>query len=214
MTVEWLKYQQQAADFFGKFGLAAHVEHEVEGVRGVHKVDVYVEGSFHGIPFRWIVECKAWNSNIPKEKVMALAAIVQDVGADRGFLLSETGFQSGAVRAAHKTNITLSSLEDLASATEEGFVDAVIGRLNWRLHKAHNRLRAIKKEKYDDDYFPPMTSILGELLILQSVLEDALKNEYPLIYRTGYQMESLDELLEVANGIITKAEQWSPPTEG
>ena len=141
------------------------MEHEVEGARGVHKVDVYVEGSFHGIPFRWIIECKAWNSNIPKEKVMALAAIVQDVGADGVFALSETGFQSGAVRAAHKTNITFSSLEDLASATEEEFVDAAIGRLNWRLQKAHNRLRAIKKEKYDDDYFPPMTSILGEVFI-------------------------------------------------
>lgn len=214
MTVEWREYQQQAADFFQKFGLTAYVEHEVEGVRGVHTVDVYVEGSFHGILFRWVVECKAWKSNVPKEKVMALASIVQDVGADRGFLLSETGFQSGAVRAARKTNVTLSSLEDLAGAAEENFVDAAIGGLNWRLYKARNRLRAIKKEKYDDEYFPPMTSIITELFVLESVLEDALKNEYPILYRTGYQVESLDELLKVANGIITEAEQWSPPHEG
>lgn len=147
MAVEW-RYLQQAADFFGKLGLTARVAHELDGVRGVHKVDLYVVGLFHGIPFRWIVECKAWNSNIPKEEVMALAAIVQDVGADRGFLLSEIGFQSGAVREAHQSNITLSSLEDLASATEEVFVDAAIGTLHRRLHKVHTRSRTMKVETY------------------------------------------------------------------
>jgi len=211
MAVEWRTYQQQAANFFRKLGFTAQVEHEVEGARGVHKVDAYIEGAIHGIPFKWIVECKAWNSNIPKEKVMALAAIVQDIGADKGFLLSETGFQSGAVRAANKTNISLSSLEDLAIAAKDEFVDAVIGGLNWRLHKAQIRLRAIKKKEFDDEYFPPMTSILGELFILQFVLEDALKNEYPFVYQHDRKVNSLDELLMIANGIITKAEQWSPP---
>jgi len=100
MSVHWREYQQRAADFFRRLGLTAIVEHEVEGARGHHAVNVYVEGLFHGIPLKWVVECKAWKTNVPKEKVMALSSIVQDVGADRGFLLSETGFQAGAIRAA------------------------------------------------------------------------------------------------------------------
>lgn len=215
MPAKWREYRQEAAEFFRRFGLTATVEKEVEGVRGLHAVDVFVEGSFHGIPFKWVVECKAWKSSVPKEKVMALAAIVQDIGADRGFLLSETGFQSGAVRATHKTNITLSSLEDLAIATEEHFVDATIGTLNWRLYKARNRLRDTKKEQYDDEYYSPIMAPLGRLFVLEWALADALKGDYPIVYRVEgdirYQATSLDELLKVANELITDAEQWSPP---
>jgi hypothetical protein len=215
MSSAWREYQEQAAEFFHRLALSATVEREVEGARGVHAVDVFVEGTFHGIPFKWVVECKAWKTSVPKEKVMALAAIVQDIGADRGFLLSEAGFQSGAVRAAHKTNITLSSLEDLSSATEETFVDAAIGGLHWRLQKACKRLREIGKEIYDDDYFPPVMAPLVKLFILESALEDALKNKYPNVYRVEddvrYTVDSLDELLKVANEIVTEAESWSPP---
>jgi hypothetical protein len=194
------------------------VEYDAEGARGIHNLDVYVEGAFHGIPFKWVVECKAWNSAVPKEKVMALAFIVQDIGADRGFLLSETGFQSGAVRVAKKTNVTLSSLEDLAAATEDSFLDASIGSLNWRLHKAQKRLRKIKKAKYDDDYNPPTMIPGGKLFVLEYALDDALKGEYPIVY--GFHGEkqnaanSLDELLKVANEIISEAERWNPPLEG
>lgn len=108
--MNWQEYQQNAADFFRTLGLVAKVEHKVEGARGIHKIDVYVEGTYHGIKFKWVVECKAWKSNVPKEKVMVFSSIIQDIGADRGFLLSEVGFQSGALRSAQKTNITLTSL--------------------------------------------------------------------------------------------------------
>ena len=44
-----------------------------------------------------------------KEKVLALQAIVADAGAHRGFLLSESGFQSGAITSARTSNITLTT---------------------------------------------------------------------------------------------------------
>ena len=93
MPVAWREYQESAAAFFRTLGFHAEVEAKVDGVRGAHEIDVFVTGVVHGIPFRWVVECKHWKTNIPKEKVLALIAIVQDVGADRGFLLSETGFE-------------------------------------------------------------------------------------------------------------------------
>jgi hypothetical protein len=61
---------------------------------------------------------------VPKEKVLALKSIVEDLGADRGIIVSEAGFQPGAEDAARGTNITLvTSLADfadtaLAAATE------------------------------------------------------------------------------------------------
>lgn len=67
MSNTWRDYQEQTAEFFRRLGLAATVECEVEGARGVHEVDVYIEGAFHGIPFKWVVECKAWKISVSKE---------------------------------------------------------------------------------------------------------------------------------------------------
>ena len=64
------------------------------------KIHVFVTFARFGIPHLRILECKHWKTCIPKEKVMVLQAIVQDIGADKGFLLSEIGFQSGAIAAA------------------------------------------------------------------------------------------------------------------
>jgi hypothetical protein len=217
MSIPWRDYQQKAAELFRRLGLAATVERRLEGARGAHTVYVYVEGALHCIPFKWVVECKSWKASVPKEKVMALAAIVQDLGVDRGILLSETGFQSGAVRAAHKTNIMLSSLEDLSSATEESVIDTAIGRLNWRIQKVRSRLYEIKRTRYHDEYFPPMTMELGRLFVLEAALDDAMKNEYPTVYavqgENRPQAKSLDELIEVAEEIIAQAEQWKPPSD-
>ncbi len=215
MSTSWREYQESTANFFRRLGLSAQIECEVDGARGRHAIDVYVEGQLYGIPFKWIIECKAWKSSIPKEKVMALGAIVQDVGADRGFLLSESGFQSGALRVARNTNITLSSLDDLSAASDEVVADAAIGELHWRLQKAQNRLREIKRNQFDNDYFPPLMGPLTKLFILDSALQDALKNEYPNVYLVEdgvrYEAKSLDELLKFSNEIITEAELWSWP---
>lgn len=109
----WRQYQEDVATFYRSLGLDARVEEEIEGVRGKHEVDVAVRGRQAGMEFLWVVECKAWKSNIPKEKVMALNSIVDDIGADRGILLSEQGFQAGAIRAANRSQVKLTSLAEL-----------------------------------------------------------------------------------------------------
>ncbi|SRR6266540_3869126 len=69
----WQKYQEEAAKFFRTLGLYSTIEAKIDGARGKHWVDVYVQGNLHGIRFKWVVECKAWRTNVPKEKVLALA---------------------------------------------------------------------------------------------------------------------------------------------
>jgi len=206
-TPRWKLYQSEAANFFQKLGMHTIIEHKIEGVRGLHEIDVYVEGKIHGLSFIWIIECKAWNRNITKEKVLALSSITNDLGADRGFLLSEKGFQSGAIRVSEKSNITLTSLADLNQTIE---IDSIIGQLNWRLHKIKLKLRRVKKEFYDDEFYPPMFKELGELGVLESVLDDALRNEYPFVYQGDLKVNSLEELAKIADKVLTRAENWKP----
>jgi|SRR5271165_832829 len=96
----------------------ANVDERLEGARGQHDVDVVVRATRAGIQQVWVVECKLWRRSVTKLHVAALAQIVQDVGADRGIILSETGFQAGAIRLASLSNTTLTSLAELNASAE------------------------------------------------------------------------------------------------
>lgn len=117
----WQQYQHDTADLLRELGFTAVVDDQIEEPNGtVHNVDVSARKTLAGVSVLWVVECKHWNKRIPKEKVAALIGIVSSVGADRGLLMSEKGFQSGAVRMAGQKNITLSGVADLrANAAEE-----------------------------------------------------------------------------------------------
>jgi restriction system protein len=110
---EWSDYQEKVAQFFRDLGLSAETNVTMQGVRTSHDVDVVVRSKHAGLEVLWLVECKAWKAAIPKEKVLALRTIVDDTGADRGFIMAESGYQSGALEAARLANVMLTSLADL-----------------------------------------------------------------------------------------------------
>jgi hypothetical protein len=61
--------------------------------------------------------------------------IVADLGADRGILLSEAGFQSGAVEAANLTNVHVNSLATLQTQAE---TEVIAMRLRELFDRAEN----------------------------------------------------------------------------
>ena len=116
---DWREYQEAAARVFRQLRCHAEVDKTIEGARGPHNVDVYVTFHKFGHECRWIVECKLWSTPVTRAEVLTLHSIVQNTGADRGVIFSESGFQSGAHTAAQNTNILLqSSLEDFKSTAQ------------------------------------------------------------------------------------------------
>jgi hypothetical protein len=167
-------------------------------------------GTIVGVRFQWVVECKAWKTNIPKEKVLALLSIVQDVGADKGFLLSETGFQSGAVRAASNTNITLTSIADLEAAARESMVQTTAAQLHWRLVRIKQTLWRLHKET--GDYFSEYMRPMGEISLLDLALEDAIHGRFPAVYAFAenngrLEAATWDDFVEKATALLDKAER-------
>lgn len=140
---KWQEYQEDAAAHFRSLGLEAVTDERVEGVRGVHNVDVAVRSRRAGLEQLWLVECKLRRRRVEKSHVATLAEIVQDVGADRGILLSEVGFQAGAVRMAHKRNVTLTSLKELREDTAEELLMIRLGELRVRMARLRERLGAV-----------------------------------------------------------------------
>jgi len=143
--MDWKKYQKATSDLFMSLGCSAEVDKLVKGARVAHKIDIWVTFNKFGFQNRWAVECKYWNSNVTKEKVMALKSIVDDLGADRGIIISKTGFQSGAIRAATYMNISLTSLEDLKQTVQDDLIQASLYHLEKRATHIKHELQNLFK---------------------------------------------------------------------
>lgn len=139
----WSQYQEDAADFFRRLGLRAETNVTLQGVRSAHDVDVVVQFERAGIPNLWIVECKQYNRPVAKDKPLALRAIADDVGADRGFLLCEKGFQRGAREVVEKTNILVTSLAELEAAGRDELFCVEVANVELRLRAAERAWRAL-----------------------------------------------------------------------
>lgn len=150
--MDWRKYQQETARAFRSLGCEAVVEKKVEGVRGKHKVDVFVTFKKFGVTTTWIVECKFWTTPVPKEKILALQSIIDDVGADRGIFVSNTGYQSGAVKQATKSNITLTSLEDFLEGAQDEFKDLVVDTIESKLLRIYRTYDHLSQPTEDYEF--------------------------------------------------------------
>jgi len=181
--MNWKELQSQSADLFRGLGCDARVEEGVQGARGFHKIDVWVVLSVMGINSKWAIECKNWNSNVSKEKVLALQSIIQDVGADKGVIISKKGFQSGAVRCAQNTNIILTDFDDLKAIIEEEFAKS-----SWRI--LSDRAKLLMRRILDGERSCLSISLVGFTTILQINLEEAFLHSGRMVL-----IKSVDEML-------------------
>jgi hypothetical protein len=117
----WEEYQHQAAGLLRELGFSAEVDAQLAEANGaIHAIDVAARRTVAGVDLLWIVECKYWSKPVDMGAVRDLRTLVLDLGADRGLLMSESRFQSGAILAAKQKNITLTNLDDLrANAADE-----------------------------------------------------------------------------------------------
>lgn len=143
----WQQYQEDAASYFRSLGLTAETDATITGVRTSHDIDVLVTFEHVGVQIKWLVECKHWKDPVSKLHVLALREIVNDTGADRGILLSESGYQSGATGAASITNVQLSSLAELQDSTATTMNSIRLVELLDRVSRAKERYWDIPKSE-------------------------------------------------------------------
>ena len=93
----WKTLQEEVCELFNQYpGFTATEEEVVEGARSSVQVDVLVRYQFWELDHVIVVECKAWQKRVTQEKVFALKAIVDDLGAQFGIIVSPKGLQAGA----------------------------------------------------------------------------------------------------------------------
>jgi restriction system protein len=221
MAEDWQDYQEEVAKFFRSLGLKATTNFTVQGVRTTHDVDVFVEAHHVGFVVRWIIECKYWKSPVTKLHVLALREIVADVGADRGILLSESGFQSGASEAAALTNVHLNSLVSLRQTANAEIVAMRLRELFDRVETCKERYWNIPKEKRIECGLRPDVGAAGysatQVIDLGSeLLSKAFRGVYPIepegigglvILGVGHRISTPSEIIALVEPRIADLEK-------
>lgn len=181
----WREYQETTAAFFRSLGLEARTNAKLTGARTTHDVDVVVKSQHVGFEITWVVECKFWHTSVSKLHVLGLRTIVSDLGADRGILLSETGFQSGAIEAAQLTNVQVTSLRELKGAARKEIMTMRLRELYdraeacreqyWDIPKQERIERGLRPDVMEDGYSG--THVLD---VLKELFLRAFRGEYPI----------------------------------
>ncbi|MDF9620331.1 restriction endonuclease [Pseudomonas entomophila] len=187
----WYQFQEDICSYFRSIGASAETNVTMQGVRTSHDVDVLVRTKYLGEDLVWIVEAKQWKSRVNKLQVLALRTIVEDVGADRAFIISEVGFQSGAYEAAESSNVKLKTYEELKIDTrhfvESEIIKAYKKRLEliearyWSHKKSIRKKYGLRGEIWD---FPVNFSGMALLQTAQAAIFSAETNDYPINLET------------------------------
>lgn len=109
---DWRDLQRQVATILSDAGMAVETEKTVQTARGHVEVDVHAEDRLRGRRYVVAVECKHWRARVPQTVIHAFRTVVSEMGANAGYLVSSSGFQSGAMTAAELTNVRLVTWEE------------------------------------------------------------------------------------------------------
>jgi restriction system protein len=214
MASTWQEYQEEVAAFFRSIGLDATTNHTVQGVRTAHDIDVFVRSHQVGFDVVWIVECKHWSTPVNKLHVLGLRQIVADLGVDRGILLCEVGFQSGAAEAAALTNVNLTSLDGLRGTASAEFTAMRLRELfdlaeacrtrYWNLPKDARIEAGLRPDIGGGD--PYSGNVVVELA--SDLLGKALRASYPFVLESmqGFAIFGEDRQFTSAIEILTVVE--------
>lgn len=130
VPTSWKDLQEKVCKYLNQCGYHAESPKTIELVRGQVEVDVYVTTD-EELLSQFICECKFWEMPVPQKEIHAFRTVVHDSGSMLGIFISKMGYQSGAKKAAYRSNVVLKDWE--------GFIDMIATK--W----VKNRFREIQR---------------------------------------------------------------------
>lgn len=124
----WKELQDFATQLLNQMGYHAISPCTIDTVRGKVEVDILVDCPDVFVK-RIICECKFWKTPVTKEKVHAFRTVVHDSGAALGVLISQVGFQSGAIEAAMFSNVKLVTWEEFVQLVSDQWIIETLKRI-------------------------------------------------------------------------------------
>lgn len=120
---DWRALQAEVAQILRECGFQAEVEAPITLARGQAEVDVYAVETVRGRRNVIFCECKLWKATVPQAVIHSFRSVVADGGANVGYVITSSGFQSGAYTAADLTNIRLVTWAEFQNEFEKTWID-------------------------------------------------------------------------------------------
>jgi len=208
LPTDWRDLQDKVCRLLNESGYFAESPKTINTVRGAIEVDVYATSELELLK-QFICECKFWNTPIPKEKIHAFRTVVNDSGSMLGIIISKNGFQSGAIEAAHCSNVLLKDWHSFVELIKNQWIVNQFHKLKEiakplsiytdPLDVPHDKLTEGEKNKYINI----TESCLGVYLFFQSLnLKSFLQDSISVGDKS---FTALDELFEYCEMVFCNA---------
>ncbi|MES0205225.1 restriction endonuclease [Mesorhizobium sp. LNHC209A00] len=145
----WEELEDLIQAILAECGMKATRQVTIKLPRGSVDVDVLAEETVDGITSITVCECKNWKARIPKEIVHACRTVMQETGANNGYIISREGFQSGAIEAVAATNINLVTFEQFQERFFEKWYRNRLWAIEDSLHGFHTYYEMLGKPGYN-----------------------------------------------------------------
>jgi Restriction endonuclease len=122
----WQELEQRVAQVFREMGCRVATQKERDLPRGKVTVDVVVRDTTTVPHSLYICECKHWRRKVSQSEIHAFRTVVLEAGANRGFLITRSGFQPAALAAAEFTNIDLLTWDQFESLMFDRWLEGVV----------------------------------------------------------------------------------------
>jgi len=109
----WQELQDKVCLLLNQVGFKAETNFLTKTPRGEVALDVYAVDPFSIDQISYVSECKNWESAVPQTIVHAFNTVMQETGANIGYIISKKGFQQGAYDYSTNTNIKVFTFEEL-----------------------------------------------------------------------------------------------------
>jgi len=103
-------------------GFSVQVEKVIQTVRGSAEIDVFGQEAVDGRTYTVLCECKNWAARVPQNMIHGFRTVIADAGANLGYIISTSGFQSGALTAAELTNVRLVTWPEFQAEFEQSWI--------------------------------------------------------------------------------------------
>lgn len=126
-TERWKEFEQLVTKIHAEATPQATVRHNysIEGKSGRRRqIDVSIESSQGLHTYLTIIECKRYARRVGIRDVEAFITKLQDVRANKGVMVSVTGFDEGAQAQAHQHNVTLFTYRETKDTDWHGIAAA------------------------------------------------------------------------------------------
>lgn len=106
------EFEKQVVEFFNRQNpVPRNIEvlhnQKIESHDGTYQIDVLITFETLGVDFKVLVECKRYKNAIKRETVQLIRDRLVSLGAQKGIIVTASGFQTGAIKYAKEHGIAL-----------------------------------------------------------------------------------------------------------